>query len=98
MILTARTDKDCAGQRLDDVAKELFPQLSKSEIRRIIDLGGCAVNQVMVRVASREISAGDEIIIGVMERERFVDVQLSAAALLYEDRNFLALNKSPGIN
>lgn len=98
MILTARTDKESAGLRLDDAAKALFPQLSKSQIRRIIDLGGCAVNQIMVRVASREVAAGDEIIMGVMEAERFVDVKLSATDLLYEDRNFLALNKSPGIN
>jgi RluA family pseudouridine synthase len=98
MILTARTDQASAGRRLDDAAKELFPQLSKSQIRRIIDLGGCAVNQVMVRVASRELSAGDEIILGVMEAERFVDVKLSAGDLLHEDNNFLALNKDPGIN
>src|SRR5512137_747916 len=98
MILTARTDKDCAGLRLDDAAKELFPQLSKGEIRRIIDLGGCAVNQVMVRVASRQLRAGDEITLGVMEAERFIDVRYSRADLLYEDRSYLAINKAPGIN
>ncbi len=98
MILTARTDQESAGLRLDDAAKALFPQLSKSQIRRIIDLGGCAVNQVMVRVASREMSVGDEIIVGVMEPERFVDIKLAAGDLLFEDRNFLALNKDPGIN
>ena len=98
MILTARTTSEQSGRRLDDAAKELFPQLSKTQIRRIIDLGGCAVNQVMVRVASRELAGGDEIILGVMEPERFVDVKLVADDLLYEDHNFLALNKAPGIN
>jgi len=98
MILTARTDQKCTGLRLDDAAKELFPQLSKSQIRRIIDLGGCAVNQVMVRVASRELSAGDEIIVGVMEPERFVDFRINPEYLLYDDRNFLAFNKPSGIN
>ena len=52
----------------------------------------------MVRVASRELAVGDEIIVGVMEPERFVDVKLAADDLLYEDHNFLALNKAPGIN
>jgi RluA family pseudouridine synthase len=98
MILTARIDQESAGLRLDDAARALFPQLSKTQIRRIIDLGGCAVNQVMVRVASREMSSNDEIILGVMEPERFVEVKLSKDELLYEDRNFLALNKAPGIN
>jgi 23S rRNA pseudouridine1911/1915/1917 synthase len=98
MILTARAGSDEAYLRLDDAAKSLFPQLSKSQIRRIIDLGGCAVNQTMVRVASRELAEGDEIIIGVMEPERFVDFRLKKEELLYDDRNYLALNKPSGIN
>jgi len=98
MILIARAGAEQASLRLDDGARELFPQLSKGEIRRIIDLGGCAVNQVMVRVASRQLRAGDEIAIGVMEEERFVDVRYGEADLLYEDRSYLAINKAPGIN
>lgn len=98
MILTSHVGFDQAGFRLDDAAKAIFPQLSKTQIRRIIDLGGCAVNQMMVRVASRELRQGDEIILGVMEPERFVDVRVVKEALLYEDSNFLALNKASGIN
>jgi len=98
MILSSRVGSVQDGVRLDDAAKALFPQLSKSQIRRIIDLGGCAVNQVMVRVASRELNEGDEIIIGVMEPERFVDFKLKTEELLYDDRNYLALNKPTGIN
>ncbi len=98
MILTARVGPEQAALRLDDAAKILFPQLSKSQIRRVIDLGGCAVNQVMVRVASRQMRDGDEIIIGVMEEERFVDVRYSEDELLYEDRSYLAVNKAAGIN
>jgi RluA family pseudouridine synthase len=98
MILTARLLTGTAALRLDDAAKELFPQLSKSEIRRIIDLGGCAVNQAMVRVASKPLREGDEITLGVMEPERFIDVTITAADLLYENREFLALNKAAGIN
>jgi RluA family pseudouridine synthase len=98
MILTARAGAEQGSLRLDDGARELFPQLSKGEIRRIIDLGGCAVNQVMVRVASRQLRPGDEITIGVMEEERFIDVRYSRTDLLYEDRSYLAVNKAPGIN
>jgi len=98
MILNSRVGSVQDGIRLDDAAKALFPQLSKGQIRRIIDLGGCAVNQVMVRVASRELNEGDEIIIAVMEPERFVDFRLTTEELLYDDRNYLALNKPSGIN
>ena len=98
MILIARVTAQQASLRLDDGLKELFPQLSKGEIRRVIDLGGCAVNQTMVRVASRTLREGDEIALGVMEQERFVEVKLSQEELLYEDENYLALNKATGIN
>jgi 23S rRNA pseudouridine1911/1915/1917 synthase len=98
MILSSLVGSEQAGLRLDDAAKALFPQLSKTQIRRIIDLGGCAVNQTMVRVASRELRQGDEIILGVMEAERFVDVRIVKEELLYEDSNYLALNKASGIN
>jgi len=98
MILIGRVTAQQASLRLDDGVKELFPQLSKGEIRRVIDLGGCAVNQTMVRVASRSLREGDEIALGIMEPERFVEVKLSQEELLYEDGNFLALNKASGIN
>ncbi len=98
MILTGKVTGEQAALRLDDGLKELFPQLTKGEIRRVIDLGGCAVNQTMVRVASRPLREGDELAIGIMEPERFVEVTLSREELLYEDKNYLALNKAPGIN
>ena len=98
MILTGRAGTEQSGLRLDDGAKELFPQLSKGQIRRIIDLGGCAVNQVMVRVASRTLKAGDELALGVMEPERFVEVRYEKRDLLYESNDYLAVNKAAGIN
>jgi RluA family pseudouridine synthase len=98
MILTGRVDSEAAALRLDDAARQLFPSLSKSDIRRIIDLGGCAVNQVMVRIASKQLRAGDEITIGVMEPERYLEVTCEKSDLLFENSEFLALNKAAGIN
>ncbi len=98
MILRGFAGPEQAGLRLDDGAKALFPQLSKGEVRRIIDWGGCAVNDVMVRVASRTLREGDELILGVMEAERCVELAYTAADMLYEDRDYLAVNKAAGLN
>jgi 23S rRNA pseudouridine1911/1915/1917 synthase len=98
MILKGVAGTEQSGVRLDDGAKTLFPQLSKGEIRRIIDWGGCAVNEVMVRVASRSLRQGDEIILGVMEPERCVEFTYAAADMLYEDLEYLAVNKEAGVN
>lgn len=98
MILTAVVGEGQAGMRLDDGAKALFPELSKGEIRKIIDWGGCTVSQALVRVASRTLKRGDEITLGVMEPERRVELAYSKSELLYEDGEYLAVNKRVGIN
>jgi RNA-binding protein YlmH len=71
MIRKARVAAEQAGLRLDDAAAQLLSPLSKNQIRRTIDLGGCAVNGTMVRVASRLLKEGDEITVGIMEPGRF---------------------------
>lgn len=98
MILTARVDAEQSGMRLDDAAKALFPQLSKGEIRRIVDWGGCYLSQVLVRVASRGVKEGDEIALGMMEPERCIELAYQKADLLYEDKDFMALYKAAGFN
>jgi len=98
MILKNVVSADLSGKRLDDGAAQLFPTLSKSRIRKIIDVGGCSVNNAMVRVASRKLQEGDEIVLGVMEPERFQDLMFTPADILYEDADVLAISKPVGIN
>ena len=98
MILLARVDAEQSGMRLDDGAKSMFPQLSKGEIRRIIDWGGCNVSQALVRVASRILKEGDEVALGVMEAERCIELAYAKKDLLYEDKDFLAVYKAAGFN
>lgn len=98
MILTAAAGSEQAGLRLDDVAKALFPELSKTRIRKIIDWGGCAVNGVMVRVASRTLREGDEIALGLLDPERCVEFALHPKDILFDDKEYLAVNKPVGVN
>jgi 23S rRNA pseudouridine1911/1915/1917 synthase len=98
MILKKTVNEGQGGHRLDGALSTLFETLSKSEARRIIDRGGCAVNSSMVRVASRTVKAGDVIEIGVMEQGRFRELELPPEALLYEDEELIAVNKPAGVN
>lgn len=98
MILKGTVTAAEAGKRLDEAAALLFPALSKSRIRRIIDLGGCAVNETMVRVASRTLREGDGILLGVMEPERFRELAYGREDILYEDDDVLAVCKPAGFN
>jgi len=98
MILKGIINIESNIQRLDNAVTLLFSGISKSEARRIIDRGGCAVNRVMVRIASRIVTHGDIIEIGVMEHGRFSDLLLPQEALIYEDSDLIAVNKPAGIN
>jgi RluA family pseudouridine synthase len=98
MILKGVAGLEEAGMRLDDGAKALFPGLSKADIRRIIDWGGCTVGGVMVRVASRTLRQGDEVFLGVLEPERRIELSYTSTDMLYEDREYLAVNKRCGFN
>lgn len=98
MILRKNVSEAYAARRLDEAVAGLFDAVSKSEARRIIDRGGCAVNNAMVRVASRQVRCGDVIEIGLMEKGRFSELLLPPEALLYEDGDLIAVNKPAGIN
>lgn len=97
MIIQKKVTAEQNGLRLDDAVAALCG-VSKSEARRIIDRGGCAVNAAMVRVASRPVKSGDVIDLGVMEAGRFRDLELPPEALLFEDGELIAVNKPAGIN
>ena len=98
MILRKTVIEEQGGHRLDEALSTIFDAVSKTEARRIIDRGGCAVNSSMVRVASRAVKVGDVIEIGVMEPGRFRELILPPEALLYEDGELIAVNKPAGVN
>ena len=98
MIIKKTIGNEHNGLRLDDAIATLCNGISKSEARRIIDRGGCALNSAMVRVASRNVKTGDTFEIGVMETGRFCELFLPPEALLYEDSDLIAVNKPAGIN
>lgn len=98
MILRAVAGPEQAGMRLDDGIVQLFPELSKTRLRKIIDWGGCTVDNVKVRVASRPLRGGEEIVIGVIEDENRRDLIYTSKDMLHEDSGFLAVNKEAGVN
>lgn len=96
MIKIFSVSSTMAGQRLDETLAQLAG-ISKGEARRIIDRGGCAVNQAMVRVASRGMKAEDQLTVGFIEQGRFKDLVLPPDAIVYQDKDLLAVNKPSGV-
>jgi len=96
MILNCAIAAETSGLRLDE-ALSRCAKISKGEARRIIDRGGCAVNQSMVRVASRTVKSGDLLTVGIMEPGRFQELLLPPEAIIYQDSDLLAINKPSGV-
>jgi RluA family pseudouridine synthase len=96
MIVNRTIPVELAGHRLDDALARLA-NISKAEARRVIDRGGCAVNQTMVRVASRGVKAHELLIVGLMQAGEFNDLVLGAEAIVYQDQDLLAVSKPSGI-
>lgn len=67
---------------------------SKKEIKRQIEFGACKLNGVVVRIASKKVTAGD-----LLEWNARASVKSSfdPASILYEDEDLLVYNKPPGV-
>lgn len=97
VIHRAKIGAEMAGMRLDDGMRLLFPSYSKGRIRKVIDWGGCRVGDAVVRVASRSLRVGDEIVFAVTDPDPLVGYELSRADILFEDSTYLVLSKPAGV-
>jgi RluA family pseudouridine synthase len=97
MILKAVVGPELAGVQLDDGVKMLFPQFSKTRIRKVIDWDGCRISRSVVSVAARPLREGEEITLAVTDREPFSEWTVTAADVLHDDGEYLAVNKPAGI-
>lgn len=95
-------DEDQAGQRIDNFLRRQLPGVPRSRLYRILRRGEVRVNKGRVR-ADHRLQAGDEVRIppawvrevpaaapaGAMAR--------IAAAIIYEDKHLLVINKPSGV-
>jgi 23S rRNA pseudouridine1911/1915/1917 synthase len=97
VILRAVVGPDQAGMRLDDGLSALFVRFSKTRIRNLIDWGGCRVRGAVVRVASRPLREGDEVVLAIAPRDPEVGYTLTPEKILFEDDEYLAIHKPEGV-
>lgn len=95
-------DADQAGQRIDNFLLTLLKGVPRSKIYRIVRKGEVRVNKGRIK-AHYKIQAGDEIRIPpvrVAQRDTITTSKyitaLLEAAVIYEDDDFLTLNKPTG--
>jgi 23S rRNA pseudouridine1911/1915/1917 synthase len=86
---------DQAGKRVDVVAGELLPSLSRAYVRRLLDEGRITLNQQNVKAGARA-QQGDKLTtdFDVQELEAIEPIELP---ILYENDDVLVVNKPAGV-
>ena len=91
------TDHD-VGNRLDIVLVKLLPKLSRSHLKKIIELKHVKINNSIVESASKKLKENDSIEINLVVRDEIkilpANIKLN---VVYEDKDILIVNKPAGM-
>ncbi len=86
------------GDRLDRYLAQALPDLSRSQLQRLIDDGFVAVNHVPVAKASTKLASGDEVVVRIPPpapaRAAPEDIPLD---IVYEDDDLIVIDKPAGM-
>ena len=91
------TDQE-AGNRLDIVLVKFLPNLSRSNLKKIIELKQVKVNSDIVESASKKLKENDSIEINLISKNEIkilpANIKLN---IVYEDEDILIVNKPAGM-
>lgn len=102
------TDDD-AGERLDKLLAARVPELSRRQARVLIDIGGVFVDGARVKVASRTLRSGQNVVANVggalaratkevgREARARDDAELPPLAIVHRDRDIIVVDKPAGL-
>ncbi|MGW8194769.1 MAG: RluA family pseudouridine synthase, partial [Desulforhopalus sp.] len=97
MIYRLHTDSADSGSRLDQFLQQRIPEISRTKIRKIIDLGGVHVAGRRIRQCSFTVPADQRIEVH-RDQQPLDPYRISAADILFQDRYVIALNKPAGVD
>jgi 23S rRNA pseudouridine1911/1915/1917 synthase len=88
---------ECDGLRLDQYLPRAAVALSRSEVRKIIDIGGVHLEGRRMRRSSLPVRSGARIEV-FLDGADLVPFSLREEDVLYRDRYLIAIHKPAGIN
>lgn len=97
MIHRIETDSGDSGQRLDQFLQARIPELSRTKIRKIIDLGGVHIAGRRVRKCGLAVSANQQIEMH-LDQGSLDPYRISNKDILFQDNYLLVLNKPMGVD
>ena len=95
-LFRLRSNKAAGGQRLDQWLSSMIEGLSRSEAKRIIDIGGVQIDGRRVRSCSVSMDEGRRLEVHT-DGASLEPFRLEEAHILFRDKYLLVLNKPAGI-
>lgn len=96
MIHRIHTKSSDQGIRLDNYLHDHLDELSKSQLRKIIDLGGVHIDGRRVRKCSKIINPDQKIEVH-RDLRSLEPFRIDENTVVFEDKHIIVLNKPPGV-
>ena len=91
------TEED-AGSRLDIVLTKLLPELTRSNLKKIIELNQVKINNIIINSPSKKLKINDNIEINLIpKREIKIEPYKTKLNIVFEDKDILVINKPAGM-
>ena len=95
---TEIVNKDFKGQRIDKFLSQMFPEISRSQIQRMISLGQVVCDDVTIGDNSYKIKEGESFVLTIPEAlEAEPKPQEIPLEIVYEDADLAVVNKPAGM-
>ena len=96
--LEAIVPESLAGKRLDQILAELFPDYSRSRMKKWITEGKVSVDAQVIEKPREKLELGALVAIDAeLEREERYQAQPIELDIVYEDDDILIINKPAGL-
>ncbi|MGA1254947.1 MAG: RluA family pseudouridine synthase [Pelagibacteraceae bacterium] len=90
--------KEEAGSRLDIVLTKLLPELTRSNLKKIIELNQVKINNIIINSPSKKLKINDNIEINLIPKQEIkIEPYKTKLNIVFEDKDILVINKPAGM-
>ncbi|MGA1282256.1 MAG: RluA family pseudouridine synthase [Pelagibacteraceae bacterium] len=87
-----------AGSRLDIILTKLLPELTRSNLKKIIELNQVKINNIIINSPSKKLKINDNIEINLIPKQEIkIEPYKTKLNIVFEDKDILVINKPAGM-
>ena len=90
--------EEYAGSRLDIILTKLLPELTRSNLKKIIELNQVKINNIIINSPSKKLKINDNIEINLIPKQEIkIEPYKTKLNIVFEDKDILVINKPAGM-